>query len=266
VDRSIDDPAPFVRTNVFGTLALLEEVRTWWDGLPEAEKGAFRFLHVGTDEVFGSLGASGAFSEASPHAPRSPYSASKAAADHLVRAWHVTYGLPTLQTWSGNNYGPWQYPEKLIPLVVGKGLRGEPLPVYGDGLHVRPWIHVEDHVAALLTVLERAAPGSTYVVGDGRERTNLDVVRALCAALDAERPRHAPHARLVTHVPDRPGHDRRYALDGSRLAKDLGWRARHDLDAGLRETVRWILAHEGWYERIRTGAYRGERLGLGAAR
>ena len=266
VDRSIDDPAPFFRSNVLGTLALLDEVKAWWTGLPAPEKTAFRFLHVGTDEVFGSLGPTGAFTEASPHAPRSPYAASKAGADHFVRAWGVTYGLPTLQTWCGNNYGPWQYPEKLVPLVVGKALRGEPVPVYGDGLQVRAWIHVEDHVAALLTVLERGAPAAAYVVGGGREATNLEVVRALCAALDVLRPAGSPHARHVVHVPDRPGHDRRYALDGRRLESELGYRPRHALEPGLEATVRWILAHEPWYARIRGSAYGGERLGLGSAR
>jgi dTDP-glucose 4,6-dehydratase len=263
VDRSIDDPAPFTRTNVEGTLALLEEVRAWWGELPPEERDAFRFLHVGTDEVFGSAAGKAKFSESSPHAPRSPYAASKAAADHLVRSYRATYGLPTLLSWSGNNYGPWQFPEKLIPLVLTKALRGEDLPIYGDGLQVRSWIHVEDHVAALLEILERAAPGSAYVVGAKDERTNLDVVQALCKALDRARPAGAPHARLVVHVPDRPGHDRRYALDGKRLKKDLGWKPERTFAEGLESTVAWYLANDAWAEGIRRRAYKGERLGLG---
>jgi dTDP-glucose 4,6-dehydratase len=264
VDRSIDGPETFLRTNVEGTLALLESVRAWWERRPASERDAFRFLHASTDEVFGALGPAGRFDESSPHRPRSPYAASKAAADHLVGAWHRTYGLPTLITHGTNTYGPWQLPEKLVPLMTARALCGEPLPVYGDGGQVRDWIHVEDHGAALVRAVEAGIPGESYLVGAACERTNLEVVHALCAALDARRPEGAPHARGLTHVPDRPGHDRRYALDAARTREALGWAPRRGFDVGLCETVDWMLAHRAWLERTsdRGGARR--RLGLGS--
>lgn len=264
VDRSIDGPEAFLRTNVDGTLALLEAVRGWWERLPAPEREAFRLLHVSTDEVFGALGPAGRFDERSPHRPRSPYAASKAAADYLVGAWQRTYGLPTLITHGTNTYGPWQLPEKLIPLMTARALAGEPLPVYGDGGQVRDWIHVEDHVAALVRAVEAGVPGETYSVGADCERKNLDVVRALCAALDELHPSGAPHARAITHVPDRPGHDRRYAVDATRSQRELGWAPQRSFEVGLRETVGWMLAQRAWLERTadRGGARR--RLGLGS--
>lgn len=264
VDRSIDGPEAFLRTNVDGTLALLEAVRGWWERLPAREREAFRLLHVSTDEVFGALGPTGRFDERSPHRPRSPYAASKAAADHLVGAWQRTYGLPTLITHGTNTYGPWQLPEKLIPLMTARALAGEPLPVYGDGGQVRDWIHVEDHVAALVRAVEAGEPGETYSVGAACERKNLDLVHALCAALDELHPSGAPHARAITHVPDRPGHDRRYAVDATRSQRDLGWAPQRSFEDGLRETVGWMLAQRAWLERTadRGGARR--RLGLGS--
>jgi dTDP-glucose 4,6-dehydratase len=265
VDRSIDGPAAFVQTNVVGTFTLLDEARRYWAALPAGEREAFRFLHVSTDEVFGSLGPDGRFDEATPYAPNSPYSASKAGSDHLVRAWHHTYGLPVLTTNCSNNYGPYQFPEKLIPLVTLNALEGRPLPVYGRGENVRDWLHVEDHAEALLTVLERGRVGETYCVGGDAERRNLEVVRAICAAVDELVPDPAgPRERLITFVADRPGHDQRYAIDAGKLQRELGWAPRHTFESGLRETVRWYLEHRTWWERVRSGAYRGERLGLGA--
>jgi dTDP-glucose 4,6-dehydratase len=245
VDRSIAGPAEFVQTNVVGTFSLLEEARTWWESLAGAEKDGFRFLHVSTDEVYGSLSAEApAFTEAHPYAPNSPYAASKAASDHLVRAYHHTYGLPVLTTNCSNNYGPLQFPEKLIPLMITCALEGRPLPVYGDGLNVRDWIYVHDHCDAVRLVLEKGRPGGTYNIGGGNEKTNLEVVRTLCALLDEARPRKAGrHADLISMVKDRPGHDRRYAIDSSRIARELGWRPKEDFESGLRKTVAWYLAN-----------------------
>lgn len=267
VDRSIDGPAAFVRTNVVGTVALLEAALRHWRRLPEGRREAFRFHHVSTDEVFGSLGPEGAFSETTAYDPRSPYSASKAASDHFVRAWAHTYGLPTLVTNCSNNYGPYQFPEKLIPLMILNGLEGKPLPVYGRGENVRDWLHVEDHVEALATVAARGRPGETYCIGGGAERRNIDVVNAVCAALDrlAPDPVIGPRERLVTFVADRPGHDARYAIDAGKAARELGWAPTRRFEDGIVDTVRWYLDNRHWWERVRTGVYRGERLGTGAA-
>jgi dTDP-glucose 4,6-dehydratase len=266
VDRSIDGPAAFVQTNVVGTLALLECARDYWKGLDAAGRDAFRFLHVSTDEVYGSLGESGAFTEATPYAPNSPYSASKAASDHLVRAFHHTYGLPVLTTNCSNNYGPYQFPEKLIPLVIQRALAGESLPVYGDGLNVRDWLYVGDHVAAIERVLEAGAVGETYNVGGDAERRNLEVVKAICALLDARAPRAdgRPRESQITFVPDRPGHDRRYAIDASKLKRELGWRPSVDFEQGIARTVDWYLANGDWVRRVLDGSYRMQRLGQGA--
>jgi len=276
VDRSIDGPDDFVRTNVVGTFTLLEEARRHWLALEGAERAAFRFLHVSTDEVFGSLGPTGHFTEETPYAPNSPYSASKAGSDHLVRAWHHTYGLPVVTTNCSNNYGPYQFPEKLVPLMILNALEGKPLPVYGRGDNVRDWLHVDDHAEALALAFERGAPGETYCVGGHDERTNLDVVRAICAAVDDLAPDAVgPRERLITFVQDRPGHDLRYAIDASKIERELGWRPRRTFGAGLRETVRWYLENRTWWERVRSGAYRvdggdaggygGERLGVAGA-
>ena len=261
VDRSIDGPAAFVSTNVVGTCVLLEVARAWWLEREANGQPPFRFLHVSTDEVFGTLGAEGTFSELSPYAPRSPYAASKAASDHLVRAWGHTYGLPTLIANCSNNYGPRQFPEKLIPLTILNALEGRPLPVYGAGDNVRDWLFVEDHAAALALILEAGKPGSTYAVGGSAELRNIDVVRAICAVLDRRAPKNHPHADLITFVADRPGHDHRYAIDATRLTRELGWRPRHDFDSGLERTVEWYLANRDWWQRIRSGVYAGERLG-----
>ncbi len=265
VDRSIDGAAPFIGTNLVGTYTLLEATLAWWRTLDEAGRARFRFQHISTDEVFGSLGPTGKFTEATPYAPNSPYSASKAGSDHLVRAWHHTYGLPTLATNCSNNYGPYHFPEKLIPLVILRALRGETLPVYGKGENVRDWLHVEDHAEALTLVLRKGRPGETYNVGGDSERTNIEVVRTICVLLDEMLPEspHRPHERLIRFVTDRPGHDARYAIDATKIKTELGWRPRHDFDSGLRETVRWFLDNRAWWERVMSGAYRGERLGLG---
>ena len=273
VDRSIDGPGDFVRTNVVGTFTLLEEARRHWLSLDGAARDAFRFLHVSTDEVFGSLGATGHFTEETPYAPSSPYSASKAGSDHLVRAWHHTYGLPTVTTNCSNNYGPYQFPEKRVPLLILNALEGKPLPVYGRGDNVRDWLHVDDHAEALALAFARGVPGETYCIGGHGERTNLDVVRAICAAVDELVPDPAgPRERLVTYVQDRPGHDHRYAIDAAKAERALGWRPRRTFETGLRETVRWYLENRMWWERVRSGAYRedgagyaGERLGVAAA-
>jgi len=272
VDRSIDDPGAFVRTNVGGTYELLEAARLHHRDLPPAVRDAFRFLHVSTDEVYGSLGPEGAFREETPYAPNSPYAASKAAADHFVRAWHHTYGLPVLHTNCSNNYGPYQYPEKLIPLMILTALEGKPLPIYGDGGNVRDWLYVEDHCEAILLVLRKGRVGERYNVGGGAERTNLQVIDALCRALEAERPaaRNAALAAkgaaryedLKTFVKDRPGHDRRYAIDSSKIREELGWKPRHDFEDGLHETVRWYLYNAAWCETVQSGVYGRERLGL----
>jgi len=245
VDRSIQGPAEFVQTNVVGTFALLEESRAYWQDLAAPERTAFRFLHISTDEVYGSLGPEApAFTEETPYAPNSPYSASKAASDHLVRAYHHTYGLPTLITNCSNNYGPHQFPEKLIPLMIHHALAGKPLPVYGDGLNVRDWLYVEDHCAALREVLARGRPGEMYNVGGGAEMRNIDLVRTLCALLDEASPRTGgSYASLITFVQDRPGHDRRYAIDAGKIRRELGWQPQESFESGLRKTVRWYLAN-----------------------
>jgi dTDP-glucose 4,6-dehydratase len=265
VDRSIDAAAAFVETNVVGTCRLLEAARQYWAGLGEPERGRFRFLHISTDEVYGSLGPAGEFTENTPYAPNSPYSASKAAADHFARAYHRTYGLPVLVTNCSNNYGPYQFPEKLIPLVILRTLEGGRLPVYGDGGQVRDWLFVEDHCRALRLVLSRGTPGEVYNVGGRSERTNLDVVQAICQIVDRLRPDlpHVPSASLVEFVADRPGHDRRYAIDASKIAAQLGWQPQVDFHAGLERTVRWYLENQAWVERVTSGKYRGQRLGLG---
>lgn len=263
VDRSIDGPAAFVQTNVVGTLSLLEQVRDYWRTLQGDAASAFRFLHVSTDEVYGSLGDTGKFTETTPFAPNSPYSASKAASDHLVRAFHHTYGLPVLTTNCSNNYGPYQFPEKLIPLVIAKALAGEPLPVYGDGKNVRDWLFVEDHCAAIARVLEAGEVGETYNVGGDAERQNLEVVRTLCALLDERRPLADGRRResLITFVKDRPGHDRRYAIDASKLKDALGWAPAVTFEEGMARTVDWYLDNPGWVDRVLDGSYRLERIG-----
>jgi dTDP-glucose 4,6-dehydratase len=259
VDRSITGPEDFIKTNVVGTFRLLEEIRKYWSGLEDGERTLFRFLHVSTDEVYGSLDAGDpTFRETTPYAPNSPYAASKAASDHLVRAYHHTYGLPTLTTNCSNNYGPRQFPEKLIPLMLLNALEGKALPVYGDGLNVRDWLYVEDHCDALRVVLERGEPGSVYNIGGNCEKTNMDVVRTICRLLDEMVPGspHLPHHSLIRLVKDRPGHDRRYAIDASKIAAELGWRPREDFETGLRKTIRWYLDNPAWVDSIRTGEYR----------
>lgn len=257
VDRSIHGPADFIQTNVVGTFNLLEEVRAHWQGLPQAEKEAFRFLHVSTDEVYGSLGPNDPpFTETTPFAPNSPYSASKASSDHLVRAYHHTYGLPTLTTNCSNNYGPYQFPEKLIPLIILNAVQGKPLPIYGDGKNVRDWLYVGDHCTAIRRVLADGRVGETYNVGGNSEKTNLEVVSAVCAMLDELLPQSSPHARLITFVKDRPGHDRRYAIDARKIAGELGWRPEESFDTGMRKTVEWYLENMGWVESIASGEYR----------
>ena len=256
VDRSIRGPAAFVDTNVVGTLAFLECVREWWAGLPGGERTAFRFLHVSTDEVYGSLRADDPpFSETTPYAPNSPYAASKAASDHLVRAYHHTYGLPTLTTNCSNNYGPLQFPEKLIPLMIVNALAGKPLPVYGDGRQVRDWLHVRDHCAAIRAVLARGRPGETYNVGGDAEQANIDVVRMLCRLIAARRP-GLDCERLITFVTDRPGHDRRYAIHAAKIRNELGWRPAHTFESGIRDTVDWYLANDAWLASVQSAEYR----------
>jgi dTDP-glucose 4,6-dehydratase len=264
VDRSIDGPRQFLHTNVVSTFELLSAVYSYWKELAEDQRQQFRFLHVSTDEVYGSLGATGAFTESTPYAPNSPYSASKAAADHFVRAFYHTYGLPVLTTNCSNNYGPFQFPEKLIPLMILNALEGKPLPVYGDGQNVRDWLYVEDHCCALQRVIEAGRPGEVYNIGGNCERTNLQIVEAICALVDQLRPglAHAPCASLMTFVMDRPGHDRRYAMDTRKIQRELGWQPREDFDAGLARTVRWYLDHPQWVEGVTSGTYRRERLGL----
>jgi dTDP-glucose 4,6-dehydratase len=267
VDRSIDGPRAFLETNAVGTFDLLLEARRHWEALDPDAKARFRFLHVSTDEVYGSLGPDDpAFSETTPYDPRSPYSASKAASDHFVRAFHHTYGLPTLVTNCSNNYGPHQFPEKLIPLMILNALEGRPLPVYGDGQNVRDWLFVDDHCRAIRRVLEAGRPGETYNVGGHSERTNLQVVHALCDAVDRLRPGlpHAPCRSLITYVKDRPGHDRRYAIDTTKIERELGWRPSQPFESGLELTVRWYLENPAWVERVTSGTYRRERLGLAA--
>lgn len=259
VDRSIAEPDAFVRTNINGTFTLLEQARRYWSELPADDRASFRFLHISTDEVYGSLKPhEPPFSESSPYAPNSLYAASKAASDHLVRAYFQTYGLPTLTISCSNNYGPFQFPEKLIPLMILNALEGEPLPVYGDGGNVRDWIFVGDHCAAIRAVLEKGRPGETYNVGGNSERANIDVVRTICGLIDQLRPSAAigPRERLITFVPDRPGHDRRYAVDARKIASELGWQPEVRFEDGLRQTVAWYLQHMDWIENVRTGAYR----------
>ena len=250
VDRSISGPGAFIESNVQGTFNLLQAVRAHWEQLPQERQERFRLHHISTDEVFGSLGPTGRFSETTPYDPRSPYSASKAASDHLVRAWYHTYGLPVVLTNCSNNYGPWQFPEKLIPVVILKAAAGESIPLYGDGANVRDWLYVDDHVEALLLAATKGRLGESYCVGGYGERTNHQVVQAICALLDALRPDGAPHARLITHVTDRPGHDRRYAIDARKITSELGWRPRHSFDQGLEVSVRWILEHRKWCQRM----------------
>jgi dTDP-glucose 4,6-dehydratase len=264
VDRSIDGPEQFIETNVVGTFRLLTAAREHWEPLDEGKRAHLRFHHISTDEVFGSLGSEGYFTEESHYAPCSPYSASKAASDHLVRAWGVTYGLPVLITNCSNNYGPRQFPEKLIPLMILNGRAGRPLPVYGKGDNVRDWLHVEDHVRALRLVLENGRIGETYNIGGNCERTNLEVVNAICQLLDEGDSRGAPHDRLITFVADRPGHDQRYAIDSTKITRDLGWRPLRTFESGLRDTVQWYVENETWWRPILEGRYRGERLGLTA--
>jgi dTDP-glucose 4,6-dehydratase len=263
VDRSIDGPAAFVQTNVVGTLSLLEKTRDYWKSLDEAAKAAFRFLHVSTDEVYGTLGETGKFTELTPFAPNSPYSASKAASDHLVRAFHHTYGLPVLTTNCSNNYGPYQFPEKLIPLVIAKALAGEALPVYGDGRNVRDWLFVADHCAAIRRVLEAGRVGETYNVGGDAERENLVVVKTICKLLDERHPLADGRAResLIKFVADRPGHDRRYAIDASKLQTELGWTPTVTFEQGMAKTVEWYLQNQPWVSRVLDGSYRLERIG-----
>lgn len=267
VDRSIDGPAIFVETNVVGTFRLLNEVLNYWRGLDREAKARFRFHHISTDEVFGDLSFDrGFFTEETPYAPSSPYSASKAASDHFVRAWHHTYGLPVLLSNCSNNYGPFQFPEKLIPLVIINALKGEPLPVYGRGENVRDWLHVDDHARALEIILRRGKVGESYNVGGRAERTNLQVVETICDLLDAREPlaEHRPRRSLITFVSDRPGHDRRYAIDPSKIEHELGWRAEESFESGLAETINWYVANEWWWRPIREQRYSGGRLGTAA--
>lgn len=266
VDRSIDGPADFVQTNLVGTYTLLEAARHYWQPLNPARKAAFRFQHISTDEVYGSLGETGLFSETTAYQPNSPYSATKAGSDHLVRAWHHTYGLPVLLTNCSNNYGPYQFPEKLIPLVINNALAGKPLPIYGKGDNIRDWLYVDDHAKALRLVLEQAKPGETYNIGGFNEHTNLDVVQRICAILDdlLVNSLHKPHSDLIGFVTDRPGHDARYAIDASKIQTELGWQPAETFDSGLRKTVQWYLANSQWSESVLDGSYRQQRLGLGA--
>jgi len=264
VDRSIDSPRPFVDTNVVGTFVLLEAVRRFAASLDASARDAFRFLHVSTDEVYGALGASGTFSEETPYAPNSPYAASKAAADHLVRAYGHTYGVPVISTNCSNNYGPFQFPEKLIPLMILNAVDGRPLPIYGDGKQVRDWLHVEDHCAGLMLALARGRVGEKYNVGGGNERTNVEIVDGVCDLVDEFRPGHDSAHRLKTFVPDRPGHDRRYAIDATKIRRELGWTPRHSFEDGLRGTVKWYLEHRDWCGKVQAGRYDRERLGLGS--
>ena len=263
VDRSIDGPAAFIQTNVVGTLGLLEATRDYWKALDRERSDRFRFLHVSTDEVYGSLGDTGAFTETTPYAPNSPYSASKAASDHLVRAFHHTYGLPVLTTHCSNNYGPYQFPEKLIPLIIARALADEPLPVYGDGGNIRDWLFVDDHCNAISRVIEQGRVGETYNIGGNAEKQNIEVVRTICALLDTRAPRSdgQPHSSRIVLVEDRPGHDRRYAIDASRLRDELGWAPHYTFEQGIAETVDWYLSNQAWVERVLDGSYRLQRIG-----
>lgn len=265
VDRSIDAPDDFIQTNIVGTFELLEAVRQYWGALPKNDQKLFRFLHVSTDEVYGSLGKTGLFTESSSYQPNSPYSASKAASDHLVRASFHTYGLPVLTTNCSNNYGPYQFPEKLIPLIILNALEGKPLPVYGDGSNIRDWLYVEDHCRAISCVLDKGIPGEVYNVGGDSEQKNIDVVTTICRLLDELLPDsdYYPHGDLVTFVKDRPGHDQRYAIDASKISSTLGWAPQETFETGLKRTVEWYLSNASWTQRVQDGSYRGERLGLG---
>jgi dTDP-glucose 4,6-dehydratase len=268
VDRSIDAPAAFMETNIAGTFCLLEEALRYWKSLDAERAGSFRFVHVSTDEVFGSLGATGYFDEQTAYDPSSPYSASKAAADHLARAWQHTYGLPVVVTNCSNNYGPYQFPEKLIPLLIERALTLEPLPIYGEGKQVRDWLYVDDHVEALLRAAQRGGAGETYLMGGRSERTNLEVAKAICRVMDELRPDNSPpegRERLITFVEDRPGHDFRYAIDPSKAERELQWKAREDFESGIRKTVQWYLDNREWSAAVRSGKYGGERLGLSRA-
>ncbi len=262
VDRSIDGPAAFIETNVVGTYTMLECAREYWNSLPEERKANFRFHHISTDEVYGSLGAEGLFEETTPYDPRSPYSASKASSDHLVKAWFHTYGLPVVVTNCSNNYGPYHFPEKLIPLVILNALDEKKLPVYGKGDNIRDWLYVEDHARALVCVVEKGKPGETYNVGGRNERTNLEVVETICSILDELKPRASGlYKDLITFVTDRPGHDRRYAIDATKLETELGWKAQENFDTGIRRTVQWYLDNAWWWKPLRESRYSGERLG-----
>jgi dTDP-glucose 4,6-dehydratase len=284
VDRSIDGPAEFIHTNIFGTYTLLEQARRYWNTLEGERKAAFRFHHISTDEVYGTLGVEGMFTEETAYAPNSPYSASKASSDHLVRAWHHTYGLPVVTTNCSNNYGPYQFPEKLIPLVTLNALAGKPLPIYGKGDQIRDWLHVEDHARALRLVLEKGVPGEVYNIGGHNEKTNLEVVHTICDLLDELVPLEngegkgvrseegkpltpdssplATYRELITYVADRPGHDQRYAIDAGKIERELGWTPRETFESGIRKTVQWYLDNRTWCDHVRDGSYQGERLGL----
>lgn len=265
VDRSISGPQAFVETNVVGTFSMLEAARAYWGRLSGPAKEAFRFLHVSTDEVYGSLGESGLFTEETPYDPSSPYSASKAASDHLAKAWQRTYGLPVVVSNCSNNYGPYHFPEKLIPLVILNALEGKPLPVYGKGDNIRDWLFVEDHARALALIAAEGVPGETYNVGGRNERTNLGVVQSICDELDRLRPAESSRRELIKFVEDRPGHDHRYAIDATKLETELGWRAQENFDTGLRKTISWYLENEGWWTPLRNKVYSGQRLGLATA-
>jgi dTDP-glucose 4,6-dehydratase len=262
VDRSITGSRSFIETNIVGTHTMLEAARRYWSGLSGPAKARFRFLHVSTDEVYGSLGATGLFSELTAYDPSSPYAASKAASDHLAIAWYRTYGLPVIVSNCSNNYGPYQFPEKLIPLMILNALEGKPLPVYGNGSNVRDWLYVEDHAKALWLILRKGCPGETYNVGGRNERKNLEVVQGICAVLDQLSPKDEAHDRLITYVTDRPGHDHRYAIDASKLEQELGWRAEETFSTGLAKTVQWYLDNEWWWSPLRRKVYGGERIGL----
>ena len=261
VDRSIDGPAAFIETNVAGTFRLIETTLQYWRNLSETQQQLFRYLHISTDEVYGSLGAEGAFTEESQYQPNSPYAASKAASDHLVRAFHHTYGLPVLTTNCSNNYGPHQFPEKLIPLMIMKAVNHLPLPVYGDGSNVRDWLHVDDHCSALITVMQSGQIGEVYNIGGQSERTNLEVVHAICDLVDERLQHHSSSRESITYVTDRPGHDQRYAIDCSKLTSTLNWHPKHDFESGMSATVDWYLNNQVWLERVTSGSYRGQRLG-----
>ena len=265
VDRSIDGPAAFIDTNIVGTYTLLEAVRNYWTNLPVSSKESFRFLHVSTDEVYGSLGATGAFEESTAYAPNSPYSASKASSDHLVRAWHHTYGLPVVTSNCSNNYGPFQFPEKLIPLMILNILHDKNLPVYGTGSNIRDWLYVDDHAKGLLCVAMKGVPGESYNIGGNEEHTNIDVVTHLCTLMDELAPSDlGPHERLITYVTDRPGHDARYAVNALKIEKKLGWTPEENFETGFRKTIEWYLANKDWWQAIQAGTYQGQRLGLTA--